>query len=82
MQENKMSKTYKKWTKEEMDFVANNSKNMKDEEIAAYLNKIDGSRQITVGMVRRQRRKMSISKPRGRRPSVVKLDNSATENTV
>ena len=26
----KMLKTYKKWTKEEMDFVANNSKNMKD----------------------------------------------------
>ena len=30
-----MSKTYKKWTKEEMDFVANNSKNMKD---AAVVN--------------------------------------------
>lgn len=74
-----MSKTYKKWTKEEMDFVANNSKNMKDEEIAGYLNKIDSTRQITVGMVRRQRRKMSISKPRGRRPSVVKLE-STTEN--
>lgn len=73
-----MSKTYKKWTKEEMEFIANNSKNMKDEEIAGYLNKIDGSRSITVGMVRRQRRKMAISKPRGRRPSVVKV--SATEN--
>lgn len=78
MQEINMPKTYKKWTKEEMEFIANNSKNMKDEEIAAYLNKIDGSRSITVGMVRRQRRKMSISKPRGRRPSVAKV--SATEN--
>lgn len=65
-----MSKTYKKWTKEEMEFIGNNSANMKDEEIAAYLNKIDGSRVITVGMIRRQRRKLSISKPRGRRPSV------------
>lgn len=65
-----MSKTYKKWTKEEMEFIANNSVNMKDEEIAAYLNKIDGSRVISVGMIRRQRRKLSISKPRGRRPSV------------
>jgi hypothetical protein len=72
----KMSKTYKKWTKEEMDFVANNSQNMKDEEIALYLNKIDGTRHITVGMVRRQRRKMSISKPRGRRPSVSKIQNN------
>ncbi len=66
-----MSKTYKKWTKEEMDFIANNSKTMKDDEIAGYLNKIDGSRSITVGMVRRQRRKLAIVKPRGRRPSRV-----------
>ena len=66
-----MSKTYKKWTKEEMEFIANNSKDMKDEELVAYLNKIDGSRSITVGMVRRQRRKLSIVKPRGRRKSVV-----------
>ena len=66
-----MSKTYKKWTKEEMEFIGNNSNSMKDEEIAAYLNKIDGSRTITVGMVRRQRRKLAIVKPRGRRPSKV-----------
>jgi len=65
-----MSKTYKKWTKEEMEFIANNSTTMKDEEIAAYLNKIDGSRSISVGMIRRQRRKLAIVKPRGRRPSV------------
>ncbi len=65
-----MSKTYKKWTKEEMEFIANNSKTMKDEEIAAYLNKMDGSRSITVGMIRRQRRKLAIVKPRGRKPSV------------
>lgn len=69
IQEKQMPKTYKKWTKEETDFIANNSQTMKDEEIASYLNKIDGSRQITVGMVRRQRRKLLISKPRGRRPS-------------
>ena len=76
-----MSKTYKKWTKEEMDFVANNSKNMKDEEIATYLNKIDGSRVITVGRVRRQRRKLSISKPRGRRPSVSNIETKVENAT-
>lgn len=64
-----MSKTYKKWTKEELEFISNNAQTLKDEEIAAYLNKVDGSRAVTVGMVRRQRRKLSISKPRGRRPS-------------
>jgi ribosomal protein S25 len=74
-----MSKTYKKWTKEELEFVANNAKTMKDEEIAQYLNKIDGSRVITVGMVRRQRRKLSIVKPRGRRPLV---KNNETETTI
>ena len=73
-----MSKTYKRWTKEEIEFVANNSAGMKDEEIAAYLNKIDGTRAITVGMVRRQRRKLAIVKPRGRRPSVVKNNESST----
>lgn len=75
-----MSKTYKKWTKEELQFISNNSKDMKDGEIAAYLNKIDSSRSITIGMVRRQRRKMSISKPRGRKPSV-KVNNTI-ENVV
>lgn len=71
-----MSKNYKKWTKEELDFISNNAKNMKDEEIATYLNKLDSSKPITVGMVRRQRRKLSISKPRGRRPS----KNNETHN--
>lgn len=71
-----MPKSYKRWTKEEMEFIANNSVGMKDEEIASYLNKIDGTREITVGMVRRQRRKLSISKPRGRRPSVNKAVSS------
>lgn len=71
-----MSKTYKKWTREEMEFIANNSKTMKDEELASYLNKIDGSRSITVGMVRRQRRKMAISKPRGRRPNSKPIENA------
>lgn len=71
-----MSKTYKKWTKEEMEFVANNSKTMKDEEIAAYLNRIDSSSPVTVGMVRRQRRKLSIVKPRGRKPSCKKSEEN------
>lgn len=73
-----MSKTYKKWTKEELEFVANNAKTMKDEEIAQYLNKIDGSRVITIGMVRRQRRKLDIVKPRGRKPSVKSTETQAT----
>jgi len=77
-----MAKTYKKWNKEELEFIKNNSASMKDEEIAAYLNKIDGANAITISMVRRQRRKLQISKPRGRRPSVVKLDNVNIEENI
>lgn len=73
-----MSKNYKKWTKEELEFIVNNAKTMKDEEIAQYLNKTDGSNTITVGMVRRQRRKLSIVKPRGRKPSVKNIPKEAT----
>ena len=74
-----MPKTYKKWTREELEFIANNSKTMRDEEIAAYLNKIDGTRQISVGMVRRQRRKLSIVKPRGRRKKFIYIQELQTE---
>lgn len=74
-----MPKTYKKWTREELEFIANNSKTMRDEEIAAYLNKIDGTRQISVGMVRRQRRKLSIVKPRGRRKKFIDIQELQTE---
>lgn len=64
-----MSRTYKKWTQTELEFISNNSGKMKDEELAAYLNKIGNGQEVTVGMVRRQRRKLAIVKPRGRRPS-------------
>lgn len=74
-----MPKTYKKWTREELEFIANNSKTMKDEEIATYLNKIDGTREISVGMIRRQRRKLSIVKPRGRRKKFIDIQELQTE---
>jgi hypothetical protein len=64
-----VSKTYKKWNQEELNFISANSSSMKDEEIADYLNKLDTTRTISLGMIRRQRRKLSIVKPRGRKPS-------------
>lgn len=73
-----MSRTYKKWTQTELEFISNNSGKMKDEELAAYLNKIGDGQDVTVGMVRRQRRKLSIVKPRGRRPSVRSPESSET----
>lgn len=66
--------TYKKWKTEEIDFIRNNYVT-KDEELAAKLSQLTGDN-ITVSMVRRQRRKLSLNKPRGR-PLKNKTENLA-----
>lgn len=58
--------TYKKWSDAEVGFVRDNIGSMSDEELANKLSSMTGEN-ITYGMVRRQRRKIGISKPRGRR---------------
>jgi hypothetical protein len=59
-----MSKTYKKWNQNEIQFILDNQ-NMLDKEIAAKLSQIT-SQNITANMVRRQRRKSGIMRKRGR----------------
>lgn len=67
-----MRKTnYKRWTQAELSFIRDNCELMKDQEIASHLNKITGSDDITVAMVRRQRRKLNICKTRGRRTNKI-----------
>lgn len=67
-----MRKTnYKRWTQPELEFIRNNCETMKDQEIASYLNKITASDDVTVAMVRRQRRKLNICKTRGRRTNKI-----------
>lgn len=56
---------YKKWTNTETDFINNNHRIMCDESLARELAKMTGQN-ITVAMVRRQRRKLSLKKNRGR----------------
>lgn len=56
---------YKKWTNTETDFISNNHRNMCDESLAKELAKMTGQ-DITIAMVRRQRRKLSLKKSRGR----------------
>lgn len=56
--------TYKKWKTEEIDFIRNNYAT-KDEELAAKLSQLTGDN-ITISMIRRQRRKLSLNKRRGR----------------
>lgn len=57
--------TYKKWTDSEVDYIRNNHGTVSDEELAVKLSQMT-SQNITTAMIRRQRRKLKLSKPRGR----------------
>lgn len=57
--------TYKKWTNDEIQYIKDNHTSLPDEYLAAKLSKITGSN-ITTAMIRRQRRKLKLIKPRGR----------------
>jgi len=61
--------SYKKWSDAELGFVRDNISLLSDEELANKLSVMTGEN-ITTGMVRRQRRKLGIVKPRGRRKKV------------
>lgn len=60
---------YRKWGQMELDFIKDNFGNISDNELAAKLSQMTNS-SITTPMIRRQRRKLGIQKPRGRRPKV------------
>lgn len=57
--------TYKKWTDSEIDYIRNNHNIICDEQLAAKLSEITGQN-VSTAMIRRQRRKLNLSKPRGR----------------
>jgi hypothetical protein len=59
-----MTKSYKKWTQTDIQFILDNQ-NMLDKELAVKLSQITGQN-ISAGMVRRQRRKSGLVKKRGR----------------
>ena len=59
-----MSKTYKKWTPTDIQFILDNQ-NMLDKDVADKLSQITGQT-ISASMIRRQRRKSGIAKRRGR----------------
>lgn len=68
---------YKKWTSAETDFINNNHQIFCDEQLASKLSQMTGQN-ITTAMVRRQRRKLSLKKSRGRpcKNKAVSLDNN------
>ena len=71
--------SYKKWNDAEIQFIRENANSMKDEELAVNINRITGTNDITVAMVRRQRRKLNIAKTRGRRVNKVIVTSPVTE---
>lgn len=73
--------TYKKWTSSEIDYIKNNHGSLHDEAMAAKLSQMTGQ-SITTAMVRRQRRKLSIKKQRGRPSKATQVVGSDTESGV
>jgi hypothetical protein len=71
---------YKKWTEAELKFINENQKLLSDDELAAKLSQMTGQN-VTTSMIRRQRRKLGIKKPKGRRPKIRVVDNGAENNT-
>ena len=58
-------RSYKKWTDAEIQFVNDNLTLLSDEQLASKLSAMTGEN-ISMGMVRRQRRKLGVQKKRGR----------------
>lgn len=67
-----MSKKYKKWSQNDIQFIVNNQ-NMLDKDVALKLSEMSGQT-ITPSMVRRQRRKSGVTKKRGRPPATKEVD--------
>ena len=69
--------TYKKWQNSELEFIKQNKDSMSDLELAGKLSQMSNSN-VTTSMIRRQRRKLGIVKPKGRRKQFVSIsDNQA-----
>lgn len=60
-----MNKVYRKWQPADIEFIEKNHTKMTDQAIAVTLSKITGCN-ISIDMIRRQRRKLKLSRPKGR----------------
>lgn len=72
---------YKRWTTTETDFISNNHSTMCDEALARELSTMTGEN-ITTAMVRRQRRKLSLKKSRGRPRKNSNVQLNSSNNTI
>lgn len=66
-------KSYKKWNDTELQYIKDNLSSFSDMELAQKLSEMTGET-VSCSMIRRQRRKLGISKPRGRRKK--RLENT------
>jgi hypothetical protein len=72
--------TYKKWNDSEIDYIKNHHSVVCDEDLAVKLSEITGQ-SVSTAMIRRQRRKLKLSKPRGR-PSKNKTVTNVSESST
>jgi hypothetical protein len=72
---------YKKWTGSELEYIQNNHATLCDEGLAASLSKMTGQN-ISTAMVRRQRRKLSLKKSRGRPRKNKTIEGSGTQEVT
>ena len=72
--------TYKKWNDAELEYIKNNLTSFSDQELSAKLSEMTGET-ISTSMIRRQRRKLGVNKPRGRRKKNTNIIADATTAT-
>jgi len=72
---------YKKWTNSEIDYIQNNHTLLCDESLAVKLSQMTGQN-ITTAMVRRQRRKLSLKKNRGRPRKIAQNISDESASTI
>lgn len=77
--------TYKKWNDAELEYIKNNLTAFSDQELSAKLSEMTGET-ISTSMIRRQRRKLGVNKPRGRRKKnanvVSDIASTAGDNAI
>lgn len=73
--------TYKKWNDAELQYIRDNLTSFSDQELSIKLSSMTGET-ITTSMIRRQRRKLGVNKPRGRRKKTVNNSVSNENGSV
>lgn len=72
---------YKKWNNTEIEFIKNNHQTICDEILANKLSQMTNEN-ISTAMIRRQRRKLSLKKNRGRPSKNQNTQTTTAENQV